>query len=147
AEELVVTPRGEVGSIGGHLLHEDWSAWNARVGIDPTYIHAGEHKAETNPAEPLSEEARGHLQSQVDEYHAMFLADVAAGRGVSTETVRNDFGRGRTFTASKAVDAGLADRIDTIEATVSRLSSGSGRRRSRALDADGDQKLLAQIRE
>jgi ClpP class serine protease len=55
ADEIVVTPSGDVGSIGSYILHEDWSGFNERMGIDPTYIYAGRYKVDGNMDEPLSE--------------------------------------------------------------------------------------------
>src|SRR5690349_10913255 len=57
ATELVVTPSGEVGSIGVFMLHWDESGFNERIGINLTYIYEGRYKIEGNPDEPLSEEA------------------------------------------------------------------------------------------
>jgi capsid assembly protease len=122
ANELIVTPSGEVGSIGVFMLHWDESGLNERIGINPTYIYAGRHKIEGNPDEPLDEEAKAAFQAVVDEFHDIFVADVAMGRGVSEDTVRKEFGEGRMVTAKKAVALGMADRVETYEATVERLT-------------------------
>src|SRR5690606_12609791 len=58
ADELVVTPGGEVGSIGVYMLHEDWSGAYEKAGIKPTVIKFGENKAEGIDVEPLSESAQ-----------------------------------------------------------------------------------------
>ena len=134
ADEVVVTPSGEVGSIGVFSLHEEYSKMDERIGITTTIVKAGKYKAETNPYEPLSEEAREAMQESVDEFHGMFLAAVAKGRGVSASTARKDFGEGRVVTAKKAVAAGMADRVATFEETVQRLASG--RRSSRRASVD-----------
>ena len=80
AERFVVTPSGEVGSVGVFMAHDDVSAAMAMAGVKRTYIEAGEHKTEGNPYEPLGEETRAYWQSQVDDYYAMFVADVARFR-------------------------------------------------------------------
>ncbi len=146
AEEVVVTPSGEVGSIGVYMVHEDWSGFNAQMGIDPTYVFAGRYKVEANPDEPLADDARSYMQQVVDEYYGMFVADVAKGRGTTSAEVRRSYGEGRMLTARRAVQAGLADRVDTLEGTFSRLARGGSRRARRAMDATGDQELLAQVR-
>lgn len=125
ADEVVVTPSGRVGSIGTYLLHLDWSKFNDDAGIKPTYISAGKYKVEGNEDEPLEDEARAALQEMVDDYYALFVADVAAGRGVSTSAVRSGFGEGRIVTAAKAVEVGLADRVASFESVVSKLA-GTG---------------------
>lgn len=122
ADELVITPSGEVGSIGVFALHWDESALNEKIGIEPTFISAGRFKVEGNPFEPLADEAKGAIQETVDDFYGLFVADVAQGRGVSADMVRGGFGEGRMVTAQRAVSLGMADRVETLEATVSRLS-------------------------
>jgi capsid assembly protease len=121
ADELVVTPSGDVGSVGVYAVHDDWSKWNADFGIKPTYVKAGKYKAEFNPDEPLSDDAKAHLQETVDAYYAMFVADVAAGRGVDEASVRDGFGEGRMVLAQDAVAAGMADSVETFEQLAARL--------------------------
>ena len=122
ADEVVATPEALVGSIGVFTAHMDYSALMERMGIKTTYIHAGKYKVEANPDEPLTDEARGHLQGIVDEAYGLFVNDVAKGRGVSAATVRSDFGEGRVLTAKDAKAAGLIDRIAGYHETVARLT-------------------------
>lgn len=125
ADELVITPSGYAGSIGVYRMHIDESALNERIGIDVTYVHAGRYKVDGNPDEPLSDEALADWQQNVDDAYAAFVDDVAAGRGVSAQTVIDTYGEGRVLNARRALEAGLVDRIDTYEATVARLRSGT----------------------
>jgi ClpP class serine protease len=74
-----------------------------------------------------TEEGRAAVQAEVDAIEAVFVADVARGRRVSEERVRADFGRGGMVPAARAVAAGMADRIGTLDGV---LSQGSGRTRS-----------------
>lgn len=122
ADELMVTPSGEVGSIGVFSVHDDWSGFNQNLGVLPTYIYAGKHKVEMNPDEPLTDEARAAEQLAIDEYYELFTADVARGRGVTPDAVRSGFGEGRMVTSRRAIGTGLADRVETFEATVSRAA-------------------------
>jgi capsid assembly protease len=125
ASELVVTESGMVGSIGTYIMHDDLSAALEQAGVKRTFVKAGERKVEGNPYEPLTDAAREAMQELVDEFQAMFVRDVARGRGLSAARVRQDFGRGGTVTASKALAAGMVDRIDTFEATLARLARGN----------------------
>lgn len=127
ADELVVTPSGRVGSVGVYMIHEDWSKWNERMGVEPTYISAGKFKTDGNPDEPLSDSARAAFQKEVEHYYGMFVGDVAAGRGVSEASVRDGFGEGRMATAEDAVALGMADRVATFEETVAELVATGGR--------------------
>ncbi len=125
ADEVVASPSALVGSIGAYVLHEDWSKFYEAVGVDPTHIFAGKFKVEGNDTEPLSDEARSHFQEIVDDVYGKFVADVAKGRGVRVADVRNGFGQGRVLPAALAVEFGLADRVDTLEGTLARLSKGA----------------------
>jgi signal peptide peptidase SppA len=124
ADEVVVTPSGEVGSVGVVAVHEDRSAANEQDGVKRTYVTYGEHKAELNGDSPLTDDARAEVQRRVDEAGEMFVSAVAKNRGVTAKAVIANFGGGRVFGASDAVERKMADRIDTLEATITRLSTG-----------------------
>jgi len=126
ADELVVTPGGEVGSIGVWAAHLDQSKWMEMQGLTPTLISAGKFKAETHPWFPLSDDAKAHLQEEVDHFYEMFVAAVARNRAVSEKRVRDEFGEGLTVTAEKAVKLGMADRVGTLRETIERFGVSSG---------------------
>jgi signal peptide peptidase SppA len=121
ADEFVVTPSGMVGSIGVFAAHDDVSAAMEQDGIKTTLISAGKYKTESNPFEPLSDEARAAIQERVDQFYGMFVKDVSKGRRVPIDSVRSGFGEGRIVTAQDALKLGMVDRIDTFESTVERL--------------------------
>jgi len=122
ADEIIATPEALIGSIGVFTVHQDFSKMMEEAGVKISYISAGKYKTEGNPDEPLSDEAREHLQSLVDSAYGLFVCDVAQGRGVTAATVRADYGQGRTLTASAAKAAGLIDRVATAEDTITRLA-------------------------
>ncbi len=134
ADELVVTPGGEVGSIGVYMIHEDWSAAYEQAGVKPTLIKFGEHKAEGIDIEPLSDAAKDALQKRVDEYGAMFTSAVAKHRGTSAGAVSKEFGQGRVFGAKEAVKRGMADRVDSLQDTLARLTGKTSGKGARAED-------------
>jgi capsid assembly protease len=121
ADEVVCMPSGEVGSVGVFMCHDDVSAANQKAGYKPTYIYAGEHKVETNPDEPLSDDARAYLQKQVDAMYGSFVKAVARGRRASAAAVQKTFGQGRMLMAQDALAAGMIDRVETLAETVARL--------------------------
>lgn len=120
ADELVVTPSGQVGSIGVFTVHEDYSKMEERIGITTTLISAGRFKAE-GAVGPLSRSALQALQANVDDLYSLFIADIAAGRGVSTQAVTAGYGEGRMVLAANAKPLGMVDAIETLEATIVRL--------------------------
>lgn len=123
ADEIVVTPSGQVGSIGVVGVHEDVSAAAEKKGVKFTYISAGKYKTEGNPFEPLGDEAMAAKQAMVDGYYGDFVGAVSKGRGVPVAEIRDGFGQGRMVRAQDAVKAGMADRVATLDATLRRLGA------------------------
>lgn len=118
AAEFFVTPGGEVGSIGVWMAHQDMSKALAEQGVDITLISAGKYKVEGNPYEPLSEDARAFLQSRTDDYYAAFTRDVAKGRKVSVDDVRNGMGQGRVLGAKQAQEQKMIDGVMTFDQVI-----------------------------
>lgn len=158
ADEVVITPSGEAGSIGAFAVHEDISAALMQKGIKLSLISEGKYKTEGNPFEPLTEEARAAIQTKVREAYDAFVNAVARNRGVDPDSVRNGFGEGRMVGARQAVELGMADRVETLNETIERLlnRNGSSNASVKAADVSGDgqapianesQPLLAQERE
>jgi len=129
ADQIVVTPGGEVGSVGVFMEHLDMSKALESEGMDMTLISAGPYKTEGNPYEPLTDEARIFLQGQVDRYYGKFVSALARNRGVSSKRVREEFGEGRVFGAEQALEAKMVDRVSTFDQTIA--SAVSVRRKTR----------------
>lgn len=124
ASEVVATPSGEVGSIGVYQVHQDISAALEQEGVKVTLIAAGKYKVEGNQYEALSEEAREYRQGRVNRVYEGFIDDVARGRRTSAEDVRENYGQGRTMLADEAVEAGLVDRVATLDEVLREGASG-----------------------
>ena len=131
ANEVVVTPSGAAGSIGVFTVHQDESQRLEQEGVKVTLIRDPKFKAEREPFHPLSEEALEHLQAQVRSVRATFEREVAKGRGVTVRKVQADFGQGRTFLAAEALEAGLVDRVASMQQTLDRMVGGNRRSRGR----------------
>lgn len=145
ADEVVVTPSGEVGSIGVVAVHREASVAEADAGIATTVIKAGKYKAEGNGSEPLSEPARLHIQDMVDSFYALFTRAVARHRETTVASVRDGYGEGRTVTATEAVRLGLADRVATFHEVLEKLGAATSTR-SLARQAVTTQVRLARAR-
>lgn len=141
ADEVVVSPSGNVGSIGVYMVHDDISKMNENIGLKPTYISAGKYKVEANPDTPLSADALNALQSSVDGYYDMFTNAVARARGVGVSDVKNGFGEGRLVMAKAAVKAKMADRVATLDQTLARFGA-SDQVKQMAASADDQIKML-----
>lgn len=133
ADEIVMTPGAQAGSIGVYATHKDVSVAAEKEGVKVTFISAGKYKTEGHPFSPLDSEAASAMQLQVDAYYVDFVNGVARGRGVSAEDVRSGYGQGRVLKDKMAIKEGLADRIDTMDGTLKRLSSPRSSRAAKAL--------------
>lgn len=123
ATELVVSPSAQVGSIGVYAAHQDISRAQEVLGVKTTLVSAGKYKTELSELEPLTAEARGYVQEQVDHMYAMFVQDVARGRNTPLQKVRDGYGQGRMLHAQQAVGEGMADRVGTFNQVVQRALS------------------------
>lgn len=121
ATELVAAPSATVGSIGVYGAYEDVSGLLEQEGIKVELISAGRYKTEASGLGPLTDEARAYRQSVVDGHYAMFVEDVAAGRGTTVEVVESEYGEGRMLLAERAKAAGMVDRVETLDVTVGRI--------------------------
>lgn len=123
ASEVVMTPSGEVGSVGVVTAHKDESAADEQNGIKVTYISAGKHKVGGNPHEAIDEETLSVIQGKVDTYYDAFTKDIAAGRGISQDTVLSGYGEGGTVLAKAALAEGMVDRIATLDEVINKLGA------------------------
>jgi signal peptide peptidase SppA len=126
ANDIIVTETGVAGSIGVVMLHADFSRQLDREGVTPTLIHAGAHKVDGNPFEPLPDAVRTDLQAEVDAFYDSFLATVAKGRGSRLTAAAARKTEARTFIGKAAVAAGLADRVGTFETALAELTRARG---------------------
>lgn len=120
ASEVVVTPGGQVGSIGVYRMHVDRSEELKLAGQSVTFVSAGERKVAGNSYGPLDQLGRQEIQKSVDDYYGLFTAAVAKGRGRQQSTVQKGFGKGGMVRAEEAVSEGMADKVGTLESVLSR---------------------------
>lgn len=123
AGEVVASPSSMVGSIGVYSIHTDTSRLYENNGIHRTLIKAGRNKAIETGVEPLTDDRKAVLQERTDDYYRMFLAAVADNRGIDTATVEKRFGQGKSVVASRALEAGMIDRISTLSEVVAALGA------------------------
>jgi signal peptide peptidase SppA len=140
ASTVVATPSATIGSLGVFMAHVEQSRLNDRLGVSITYIASDAKKVEANPDHPLADDARAFIQSRVDQTYALFVNDVAAGRGTTAAVVRAQYGAGRAFGAEEAVRRGLVDRIGTLDETIAREAGLAPRGKLRASVSDDDRK-------
>jgi len=121
ANELYVTPGGEVGGIGVYDIHTDLSKGLEKAGVATTLISAGKYKTEGNPFQPLGADAREEMQHRVDGYYRNFVAAVAKHRNALEADVRSGMGQGRLLNAEGAKRERMADGVATFDEVLDRL--------------------------
>lgn len=124
ADEVVASPSADVGSVGVYAMHMDATKKLENDGLSATVIKAGRYKAEGNPFEPLSDDAREYMQARVDETYESFVGALARARGLSASQVKTQFGEGRVMSASRALAAGMVDRVATLDDVIAGLAGG-----------------------
>jgi signal peptide peptidase SppA len=134
ADQIVVTPSGEIGSIGVLAVHVDDSEADAKAGVKTTVFRSTEHKGEG--IGPLSEDSMGYMQKRVMEYHSMFVNDIARNRDTKAAKVDENYGKGRVMGAEVAVSVGMADRVATFEQVIDDLRSDSGKKKKLRAQVD-----------
>lgn len=126
ATEIVASPSAEVGSIGTYYVHRETTKAADQQGVKFTVFRAGENKNLANQHEALTDKATADLNARLTALNDQFLANVAEGRGVSVQTVVENFGNGRVMLAEKAKQAGLIDRIGTLQHVLDELRAKAG---------------------
>jgi len=123
AGKLYISPGSEAGGIGVSALHQDHSAALKGQGVNVTLISSGKYKTEGHPYGPLAPESKEFIQRRLDQSYATFTRDVARGRGLSVDLVRNGMGQGRVLGSFFAFAEKMVDGISPFR-TVLRNMGG-----------------------
>ena len=129
ADEVVATPSAtDIGSYGVMSIHQDDTAAMEKAGITQTVIGSTEFK--TEGWGPMTDSLKERMQQRVDSISTQFGMDLARNYGVPLSTVNANFGKGRTFLAEEALQAGLVKRIATLDSVLAELGSVAGSKSS-----------------
>lgn len=109
-----------IGSIGVVATHVDYSESDRKMGEHWTEITAGRYKRIASSHRPLSEEGRAYIQDQVDSLYSVFVQSVAAMRDRPVEEILAA-ADGQIFIGRKAIEAGLADGMSSLNDLVNQL--------------------------
>ncbi|WP_295590709.1 S49 family peptidase [uncultured Lamprocystis sp.] len=114
ADEIVASPTAILGSIGVVMTYRPPVE---RPGEKPT-VEIVSSQSPLKRVAPDTPSGRGEAQRLVDQLAEVFVADVAAARRVSQETVLADFGQGGMLIGQYAVAARMADRIASLQSLL-----------------------------
>ena len=134
-DELVVSQTSLVGSIGVVKSIRDYTKAYEKMGI--TDLEIVSSQSPFKRVDPASKDGRTREQKQVDALAEVFIEAVARNRAVSRNKVLEDFGQGDCFVGQGAVDAGLADRVGSLEELIAEFSGAD----APAVTGDADMAL------
>jgi signal peptide peptidase SppA len=120
ADEIVLDATASVGSIGVVSIQSDDTERKAKAGVKEIQIVSS--LSPRKRPDLSTEEGRADVQAMVDSIAKVFFQTVARNRSVTTDAVLSDFGQGGLMVGSDAVDAGMADRIGSLEQVIAGLS-------------------------
>ncbi len=89
----------------------DADAMLEQKGVTVTLVHAGAHKTDANPYEPLPPDVRDRMQVELEGLRTLFAQTVAAGRGNRLDVHAALDTEAAVLRGAAAVAAGLADAV------------------------------------
>lgn len=113
ADEIIMAPSAEVGSIGVLVRLINDSKALEMNGYERTFVKAGGEKIPYAEDGSFRKEFIADIQEKVDVMYGEFVDHVALMRDLSTDAVRAT--EAKTFLPEKAIELGLAERVMTIE--------------------------------
>lgn len=122
ADRIIVPRTGGVGSVGVVTSHVDYSKAMDEYGVKITFIHAGSHKVDGNPYEPLPEDVKNRMQARIDGLYDIFVSTVARNLGIGEDAVRAT--EALTYSAEEAVSIGFAHEIRAFDDAMASFSGG-----------------------
>ena len=99
----------EVGSIGIISVIADFSKAYEQMGIKNLVFTS--KKAPNKFINPNTERGAKQIQNRLDEYHELFTDLISEGRNVDKEYIDNNFGKGATLMAEKAIKFNMIDEV------------------------------------
>ena len=110
ADHIVAHDGTVTGSIGVLMQHADLTGLLDKIGIKPENVKSGPLKAQPNPMEPFTEEAREATRGVIMDLYDMFVDMVAERRSMDRATAKK-LADGRIYTGRQAKENGLIDAL------------------------------------
>jgi protease IV len=114
---IVANPGTITGSIGVIMQYYQYRELAEKIGLKMEVIKSGEFKDIGNPHRELTEKDRAILDAVITDVQNQFVNDVATGRNLAPEKVR-EIADGRIFTGAMAKERGLVDQLGNFEDAV-----------------------------
>jgi len=122
ADHIVARRTSITGSIGVLFQYPQVSQMLDNLGIQVEDIKSGPLKAQPNPFEPSTPEARAAIQSVVQDSFSWFVDIVAERRGLDRDTALR-LADGRIYTGSQALRVKLIDEVGGEDVAIAWLGT------------------------
>jgi protease-4 len=113
---------GSIGVIAEWVNYGDLLRW---AKLKEVIFTAGTLKDAGNPVRDMTPAEKAYLQSLVDEMYGQFVRDVADGRKLKVDDVKN-MASGRVWTGEQALSLKLIDQIGGFQAAVDDTAKAVG---------------------
>lgn len=123
ADEIIVNPMAEVGSIGVVVQLMNTLKAERKAGFERTFVFAGDSKIPFDAEGNFTESFIADLQAGVDFFYQEFIEHVALHRGMSEQAVKDT--QAKVFLPEQALQLGLADKIMTKQDFLDYVFSNS----------------------
>ena len=123
AQGIVAQPGTMTGSIGVISTLINTEGLYEMLGLEVETFKSGEHKDMFSRT--LTDEEKQIMQDISDAAYGQFIAEVAQGRGMDLEKVR-DLATGQLYLGTQALELGLVDRLGGIEEAIAYLAELNG---------------------
>lgn len=120
ADEIIVSPGSEVGSIGVVVRLMNDSKALEKEGYERSFVYAGSSKVPYAEDGSFRPDFINDIQSKVDSLYVEFVEFVATQRNLSTDSVKST--EARTFLPKEALALGLIDAEMTVESFYNYLA-------------------------
>ncbi|KXV70857.1 peptidase [Acetobacter malorum] len=120
AGSIVMDPTAMVGSIGVVMSgsQQVQPDEDGRMSFDIVSSNAPNKRPDLT-----SDDGQAEIRTVLDDIESIFVSTIAKGRGVSADTVKQNFGKGGLKVAKSAISAGMADSTGTLADTIARLGA------------------------
>ena len=120
ADEIIVSPGSEVGSIGVVVRLMNDSKALEKEGYERSFVYAGSSKVPYAEDGSFRPDFINDIQSKVDSLYVEFIEFIATQRNLSTDSVKST--EARTFLPKEAMALGLIDAEMTVESFYNYLA-------------------------
>jgi protease-4 len=124
-KKIYANPGTITGSIGVIAQFTNLEDLFKKIGFRMEVVKSGAFKDVGNPGRAMTPEEREYLQKLLDNVHQQFVRDVARGRRMPVEKVR-EIADGRIFTGEQAKAMGLVDELGGLNDAVDAAAKMAG---------------------